>query len=159
MVALPSLETIYNDALEQAWELLLATDLQADRHTEQIHGRAEQMAQEAVEEELMVRRKQIPPTQDKPPREVPQVRHTRRKNDKEDYDSSPNTWWEDVDVPVLGIRWRWMVLRIQERRKWSARGTMLNYVKNGMPKSVDGPARGAFKHLGRWGWREIRHEW
>ena len=61
--------------------------------------------------------------------------------------------------PAPGFQWKRFVQRIQERRKWSARGMMLNYVKNGMPKSLDGPARGAFKHMGRWGWREIRSEW
>ena len=52
-----------------------------------------------------------------------------------------------------------MVTCIQERKRWSVRGTMLNYRKNGLPKNVDGPARGLGSHLGRWGWREIRPRW
>ena len=58
-----------------------------------------------------------------------------------------------------GFQWQRMMAKAQERRKWSARGQALNYAKNGMPKNLDGPARGFGRHLGRWGWREIASSW
>ena len=61
-------------------------------------------------------------------------------------------------VPI-GHRWQRLVSIIQERRRWSMRGMLLNYTRNGIPKRLDGPARGFGKHLGRWGWREIRSSW
>ena len=62
-------------------------------------------------------------------------------------------------APPLGYRWHRLIVKAQERRKWSARGQALNYAKNGMPKNLDGPAQGFGKHLGRWGWREIASSW
>ena len=62
-------------------------------------------------------------------------------------------------APPLGYRWRRLIVKAQERRKWSTRGQALNYAKHGMPKNLDGPARGFGKHLGRWGWREIASSW
>ena len=58
-----------------------------------------------------------------------------------------------------GFQWQRLMAKAQERRKWSARGQALNYAKNGMPKNLDGPARGFGKHLGRWGWREMASRW
>ena len=161
--ALPSLDTIYSDALEQAGELLSSMDPKATRA--QLYEQAAQMAQAAVEEELLHRRSSGPPAPSaQAPREVPQIRHTRRRGGAEVPEESeePESYrWpsQGKQGPALGFQWKRFVQRIQERRKWSARGMMLNYVKNGMPKSLDGPARGAFKHMGRWGWREIRTEW
>ena len=36
---------------------------------------------------------------------------------------------------------------------------MMNYAKNGMPKNLDGKAQGMGRHMGRWGYREIRSSW
>ena len=105
-------------------------------------------------------------------RPVPQVRHSRRRRDeaagepsKEVPVKSSAEPAEELPsrstrtVPEQGRHWQRMVARIQDRKKWSTRGHMLNYSKNGMPRSVDGPATGLGKHLGRWGWREIRPHW
>ena len=56
-------------------------------------------------------------------------------------------------------KWQRLVQVIQRRRRWSAHGTALKYAKHGMPRNLDGPARGRGRHLGRWGWREIASSW
>ena len=106
------------------------------------------------------------------PRPVPQVRNSRRRRDEAADEPSKEAPVKSSDEPSKepparssrstrepGYHWQRMVARIQERKKWSSRGHMLNYSKNGMPWSVDGPARGLGKHLGRRGWREIRPHW
>ena len=55
--------------------------------------------------------------------------------------------------------WQRLVSKIQSRKAWSDRGRMLNYAKHGLPKNLDGKPTGFGKHLGRWGWREIRSNW
>ena len=42
-----------------------------------------------------------------------------------------------------------LICRIQQRRRWSARGQLRNYAKNGCPRDLDGKARGFGHHLGR----------
>ena len=54
-----------------------------------------------------------------------------------------------------GFHWKRLVAKIQESRRWSIAGQALNYAKHGVPKFLDGLARGFGKHLGRRGWREI----
>ena len=56
-------------------------------------------------------------------------------------------------------RWQKLILLARQRREWSMRGQMLKCKQHGMPKNLDGPAKGFGKHLGRWGYNEIRHFW
>ena len=56
-------------------------------------------------------------------------------------------------------KWQRLVLRIRERKRWSEKGRLLNYAKNGCPRNLDGKARGFGHHIGRWQWREIHYEW
>ena len=55
--------------------------------------------------------------------------------------------------------WRRMIERIIMRRMWSEKGKALNYAKNGLPRNLDGKARGFGCHIGRWGWREVASQW
>ena len=55
--------------------------------------------------------------------------------------------------------WRRMIERIIMRRMWSEKGRALNYAKNGLPRNLDGKARGFGCHIGRWGWREVASQW
>ena len=56
-------------------------------------------------------------------------------------------------------RWQKLIYRAITNRQWSENGRARNYALNGLPKSVDGPAKGFGKHLGRWGYREINYQW
>ena len=56
-------------------------------------------------------------------------------------------------------RWQKLVLRIRERKRWSEKGRLLNYAKNGCPRNLDGKARGFGRHLGRWQWRGVNYQW
>ena len=58
-----------------------------------------------------------------------------------------------------GNKWQRLVAKIQSGRRWSIQGTAMHYAKHGMPRNLDGPARGPWRHLGRWGWREIASSW
>ena len=62
--------------------------------------------------------------------------------------------------PALGVnKWQRLVLVAQWKRRSWANMTALKYAKNGMPKNLDGPAKGFGRHLGRWQWREIASHW
>ena len=128
----------------------------------------ESMAREAVQEEMSSRRSQTASSGSAPPaeqaREVPPIKASRHRLDEEDPGSSvptgePPRAKEALESRGPGHHWRRMVQLIQERERWSIRGTAINYSRNGMPRSVDGPARGLGRHIGRWGWREIRATW
>ena len=102
----------------------------------------------------------------KPPKEEPTVKSSRRRRDAEaEAESSPAV--AETSGPASkaeaakepGEQWHRFVQRIQERKRWSMQGAAHNYAKHGLPRSVDGPARGLGKHLGRWGYREIRPWW
>ena len=56
-------------------------------------------------------------------------------------------------------RWQQLMLRVQARKRWSDKGRLCNYAKNGIPRNIDGKPTGFGRHLGRWGWREISFEW
>ena len=58
----------------------------------------------------------------------------------------------------MGLRWRLLVQRIQARKKWSDKGRILNYSRNGLPRNLDDHATSFGKHLGRWGYREIAYD-
>ena len=55
---------------------------------------------------------------------------------------------------------RWVALLdlIIARKRWSEWGRARKNAKK-MPLDLDGKARGFGKHVGRWGWREIRSSW
>ena len=55
--------------------------------------------------------------------------------------------------------WRRMLEKAIMRRMWSEKGRALNYAKNGLPRNLDGKARGFGRHMGRWGWREVASQW
>ena len=61
--------------------------------------------------------------------------------------------------PRHGNEWQRLVAGIQRSRQWHARSQALNYAKHGLPRNLDGPARGLGRHVGRWGWREIASSW
>ena len=105
------------------------------------------------------------------PKATPQVRQGRRRcagaADEPSlgtFEDRPSTGkgaqGEKPSKPrVPGFHWQRMVERIQARKRWSAKASILNYSKNGLPKNLDGPATGLGKHVGRWAWREIRSNW
>ena len=66
---------------------------------------------------------------------------------------------EDAPATQQLNKWQALVARIQGKRRWSARGQLANYAANGVPRNLDGPARGFGRHVGRWQWREITFEW
>ena len=56
---------------------------------------------------------------------------------------------------VVANKWAHMINTIRFRKRWSEQGRARRHSKLGLPKNLDGPARGLGKHMGRWGWREI----
>ena len=66
---------------------------------------------------------------------------------------------EERPGPRIANKWQRLAAVMQRRRRWHAHGQALNYAKNGLPRNLDGPARGFGRHLGRWGWREIASSW
>ena len=158
------IEQIYQDAMDQARELLVEVDPRfqdvSQANTEELRNLCEQMAQDAVTEELRIRsgcaKEGETPTI---PQAVPHIKASRRRCAAADPASTKETEQETL-VPddELGNRWRYLVWKIQANKRWSLRATMFKYSKR-MPNYVDGPARGMGKHLGRWSWREIASEW
>jgi len=107
-------------------------------------------------------------TSEQTPFQMPEVRHTRRraseqqppeqdpqgqKTSREERSEASST------LPPPQNRWKRLLARIIERKRWSEKGRALNYSRNGLPRNLDGKARGFGRHLGRWGWPEIRYEW
>ena len=170
-----SLKEIYEDAWEQARELLQDADPRSDQNeSDELIRVCRQMAQAAVQEELDCRRQRTenPTSQEtvpEPPREVPQVKVSRRRRDEEGDASTksplpptgppPPTPTPPKPQREAGARWQALVLEIQQRKRWAVRGHLLNYAKHGCPKNMDRPARGFGKHVGRWGWRAMCHVW
>ena len=162
-----ALDRVYSDALEQAQELLQDTDPRATK--EDIANICRQMAQNAVQEEIATRHLQHPagekpkeptPPLETVPHEVPLIKASRRRRGEEATGSSPAAAPTKEETSLEpGHHWHRFVQNIQGRKRWSARGTMMNYSKNGMPRSIHGPARGQGHHIGRWGWREISPWW
>ena len=70
-------------------------------------------------------------------------------------------------LPALGTGQQWtsaqfsrMIDKASARHAWSAKGRMLNYAKNGMPKQLDTQApRGLTIQGQRWGHKEIASGW
>ena len=158
------IEQIYQDALEQAQELLVEVDPRFQDASKadmaELRNLCEKMAQDAVSEELRSRsadaKEGETPTI---PQAVPHIKASRRRRAAAATESmkepEPETAPQDHEV---GSNWRYLVWKIQSNKKWSARSTMFRY-RNKLPKNLDGPATGMGKHLGRWGWREIAFEW
>ena len=158
-----SIEQIYQDALEQAQELLLEVDPRFQDATkidlEELTNLCEDMAQKAVAQELRARSSSKTDESTPQGQPVPHIKASRRPRAAEDPTSTKEPEPEEGPTETeWGHRWRYLVWKVRSNKRWSSRSMMFQYSRR-MPKSIDGAARGMGKHPGRWGWREIAAEW